>query len=115
MVTPEAFDGQSSQAMKQYGVTKPISMAGPTDTDLQRSVELEKVWKFPVSIPVRWQFESWRVESLMVALVLKFLISAGLYESQEQVTLREEVLQQIGQVDSYFAFLFCPSILNVYS
>ena len=43
MVTPEAFDGQSSQAMKQYGVTKPISMAGPTDTDLQRSVELEKV------------------------------------------------------------------------
>lgn len=28
---------------KQFGVTKPISMAGPTVTDLQRTRELEKV------------------------------------------------------------------------
>lgn len=28
---------------KQYGVTKPISMAGPTEADIQRTRELEKV------------------------------------------------------------------------
>lgn len=28
---------------KQYGVTKPISKAGPTEADVQRTVELEKV------------------------------------------------------------------------
>lgn len=28
---------------KQYGVTKPLSTAGPTVTDLQRSRELERV------------------------------------------------------------------------
>lgn len=28
---------------KQYGVTKPISMAGPTEADIQRNRELEKV------------------------------------------------------------------------
>ena len=33
-----------SQAVpKQYGVTKPISMAGPTQIDIQRTLELEKV------------------------------------------------------------------------
>lgn len=26
-----------------YGVTKPISLAGPTDADIQRNIELEKV------------------------------------------------------------------------
>lgn len=27
----------------KYGVTKPISLAGPTEADLQRNAELEKV------------------------------------------------------------------------
>lgn len=31
---------------KQYGVTKPISMSGPMDADIQRSRELEKVSLF---------------------------------------------------------------------
>lgn len=30
-------------ATKQYGVTKPISTAGPVDADIQRTLELEKV------------------------------------------------------------------------
>ncbi|KAH9665671.1 nuclear poly(A) polymerase 4 [Citrus sinensis] len=30
---------------KQYGVTKPISMAGPTEADIQRNRELEKIAK----------------------------------------------------------------------
>lgn len=44
MVSSEAFDGPSPQMMKQYGVTKPISVAGPTELDIQKSIELEKVY-----------------------------------------------------------------------
>ncbi|XP_027334246.1 nuclear poly(A) polymerase 4-like isoform X2 [Abrus precatorius] len=54
---------------KQYGVTKPISMAGPTVADLQRTLELEK-----------------------------FLVDSGLYESKEEAAKREEVLNRLGQV-----------------
>lgn len=28
---------------KQYGVTKPLSLSGPSEADLQRNSELEKV------------------------------------------------------------------------
>ncbi|KAJ0986359.1 hypothetical protein J5N97_004715 [Dioscorea zingiberensis] len=54
---------------RQYGVTKPLSTAGPTEADLQRSLELEK-----------------------------FLADAGLYESKDETVLREEVLGQIDQI-----------------
>lgn len=33
---------------KQYGVTKPLSLAGPTEADIQRTKELEKVCPFKV-------------------------------------------------------------------
>lgn len=54
---------------QQYGVTKPISMAGPTEADLHRTRQLEE-----------------------------FLVSAGLYESPEDGALRKEVLAQIDQI-----------------
>ncbi|KAH1237842.1 Nuclear poly(A) polymerase 2 [Glycine max] len=54
---------------KQFGVTKPISMAGPTVTDLQRTRELEK-----------------------------FLAVSGLYESKEEAAKREEVLHRLGEI-----------------
>ncbi|XP_057473140.1 nuclear poly(A) polymerase 4-like isoform X2 [Actinidia eriantha] len=54
---------------KQYGVTRPISTAGPADVDLQRTVELEK-----------------------------FLVDAGLYESEEEAAKREEVLGRIKEI-----------------
>ncbi|KAJ1390930.1 polymerase, nucleotidyl transferase domain [Sesbania bispinosa] len=54
---------------KQYGVTKPISMAGPTVADFQRTQELEK-----------------------------FLVDSGLYESKEETSKREEVLHRLGQI-----------------
>jgi len=54
---------------RQHGVTKPISMAGPTEADLHRTRQLEE-----------------------------FLVSAGLYESQEDGALRKEVLAQIDQI-----------------
>ncbi|XP_020264940.1 nuclear poly(A) polymerase 4-like [Asparagus officinalis] len=59
----------TNQAPRHYGVTKPISTAGPSDVDLQRSVELEK-----------------------------FLVDVGLYESKEEAVKREEVLGQIDQI-----------------
>ncbi|KAI9078126.1 hypothetical protein K1719_039894 [Acacia pycnantha] len=37
-----ALSQPSQLAAKQYGMTKPISMAGPTATDLQNTLELEK-------------------------------------------------------------------------
>ncbi|XWS16281.1 hypothetical protein CRYUN_Cryun34aG0071800 [Craigia yunnanensis] len=53
----------------QYGVTKPISMAGPTEADMQRSLDLEK-----------------------------FLVEAGLYESKEEAAKREQVLGRIQDI-----------------
>lgn len=40
------------QATRQYGITKPISTAGPTEADLQRTKELEKVRPFLLLIPL---------------------------------------------------------------
>ncbi|EPS73541.1 hypothetical protein M569_01213, partial [Genlisea aurea] len=51
---------------KQWGVTEPLSLAGPSDTDVQRSIELEK-----------------------------FLIDSGLYETSEEAAKREEVLDKL--------------------
>ncbi|XP_015902384.2 nuclear poly(A) polymerase 4 [Ziziphus jujuba] len=54
---------------KQYGVTKPISTAEPSEADIQKTSELEK-----------------------------YLVDAGLYESNEEAAKREEVLERIGQI-----------------
>ncbi|KAL4625975.1 hypothetical protein ACB092_05G063100 [Castanea dentata] len=54
---------------KKHGVTEPISMAGPTRADRQRSRDLEK-----------------------------FLVDAGLYESKEEAEKREVVLHRIRQI-----------------
>lgn len=54
---------------KQYGVTKAISMAGPTSADRKRTQQLEK-----------------------------FLVESGLYESKEEADKREEVLHRLGQI-----------------
>lgn len=52
-----------------YGVTKPISMAGPTVADLKRTRDMEK-----------------------------FLVDSGLYESDEEAAKREEVLARLRQI-----------------
>ncbi|KAK8351661.1 hypothetical protein V6Z12_A05G047900 [Gossypium hirsutum] len=59
---------QLSQPSK-YGITKPISLAGPSEADVQRNTELEK-----------------------------FLIESGLYESKEEAAKREEVLGRITEI-----------------
>ncbi|KAA8541735.1 hypothetical protein F0562_022887 [Nyssa sinensis] len=71
MVSSEGLSASPppQQQQKQYGVTKPISFAGPTKADIQRRLELEK-----------------------------FLVNAGLYESKEEASKREEVLGRIKQI-----------------
>ncbi|CAN6207483.1 unnamed protein product [Urochloa humidicola] len=58
-----------TDAPKQYGITKPLSLLGPVEADLQRTAELEK-----------------------------FLVEAGLYESPEESAKREEVLGKLDQI-----------------
>ncbi|GJY15201.1 nuclear poly(A) polymerase 4-like protein isoform X1 [Tanacetum coccineum] len=54
---------------RQHGVTKPLSLMGPTEADLLRTKKLDK-----------------------------FLVDAGLYESEEQGAKREFVLARIKQI-----------------
>lgn len=58
-----------SQTMKNYGITKPISLAGPSEADIQRNSELER-----------------------------FLVESGLYESREEAAKREHVLARISEI-----------------
>ncbi|KAF6158385.1 hypothetical protein GIB67_022465 [Kingdonia uniflora] len=53
----------------QLGVTEPISLGGPTEFDTSKNQELEK-----------------------------FLVDAGLYESQQEAVYREEVLGRLDQI-----------------
>ncbi|CAL9763163.1 unnamed protein product [Musa acuminata subsp. burmannicoides] len=74
----------SPPAPRQYGITKPISTAGPTEADLKRTTELEK-----------------------------FLVDAGLYESEEEALKRENVLGELGKV-ILFSFIFNHSSYLLY-
>jgi len=40
----------SSPLPKSYGITKPISLAGPTEADHLRNAELEKVFVCRISV-----------------------------------------------------------------
>ncbi|RYR47341.1 hypothetical protein Ahy_A07g033277 isoform A [Arachis hypogaea] len=75
MVVSDASNGGGSSSpplvveqTNTLGITKPISLAGPTDADLHRNAELEK-----------------------------FLLDSGLYESNEEAATRREVLQRLDQ------------------
>ncbi|XP_077217674.1 nuclear poly(A) polymerase 4-like isoform X2 [Tasmannia lanceolata] len=69
MGSSDSLSSSPSETATQFGVTKPISIAGPNEADLQRSLELER-----------------------------FLVDSGLYESKEEAIKREEVLGQIDQI-----------------
>ncbi|KAK8602494.1 hypothetical protein V6N13_057877 [Hibiscus sabdariffa] len=66
---PNASSPHQSLPPKKHGITKPISLAGPSEADIQRNTELEK-----------------------------FLIESGLYESKEESAKREEVLGRITEI-----------------
>ncbi|KAE8728862.1 Nuclear poly(A) polymerase 4 [Hibiscus syriacus] len=72
MVSSEGLCGSLppiAAPVTQYGVTKPISVAGPTKADILRSRDLGR-----------------------------FLVEAGLYESEEEASKREEVLARIQEI-----------------
>ncbi|XVF86714.1 hypothetical protein PTKIN_Ptkin18bG0064000 [Pterospermum kingtungense] len=72
MVSSEGLSGLPppvAAPMTQFGVTKPISMAGPTEADIRRTRDLEK-----------------------------FLVEAGLYESKEEAAKRKEVLDRLQEI-----------------
>ncbi|KAL4316805.1 hypothetical protein S83_052169 [Arachis hypogaea] len=58
-----------SNGQQRLGITEPISLAGPTEYDVIKTRELEK-----------------------------YLQDAGLYESQEEAVVREEVLGRLDQI-----------------
>lgn len=97
---------------KQLGVTKPISTAGPTEADLLRSRDLEKVCILNYLI---LKFSRSIYGHSCVFLVLKFckfgcrmfqfLVDVGLYESKEESTKRKEVLGRIGQVNFWVCYM----------
>ncbi|XP_061369611.1 nuclear poly(A) polymerase 4 isoform X2 [Gastrolobium bilobum] len=66
---PQQQQQQQQQPNKFDGFSKPISLAGPTDADFHRNLELEK-----------------------------FLLDSGLYESNEEAATRQEVLQRLDQI-----------------
>ncbi|KAI3463296.1 hypothetical protein Pfo_019959 [Paulownia fortunei] len=67
--TPSPPPAEQKQHPKQWGVTRPLSYAGPIDVDIQRTRDLEK-----------------------------FLMDSGLYESAEETAKREEVLDRLKQI-----------------
>ncbi|KAK6125116.1 hypothetical protein DH2020_041129 [Rehmannia glutinosa] len=67
--SPSPPPAEIKQPPKQWGVTRPLSHAGPSDVDIQRSRELEK-----------------------------FLVDSGLHESAEEAAKREEVLNRLRQI-----------------
>ncbi|KAK8970079.1 hypothetical protein KSP40_PGU008048 [Platanthera guangdongensis] len=69
MGSPDVGSAAAHALKQQFGVTKPISTAGPTEADLLRTTELEK-----------------------------FLVEAGLYESNDEAARREEVLGQLNLI-----------------
>ncbi|XP_058086533.1 nuclear poly(A) polymerase 2-like [Magnolia sinica] len=62
-------EDSTQSAMKQYGTTEPISLAGPTDGDNKRSLELEN-----------------------------FMVECGLYERKEEAIKREEIISDITNI-----------------
>ncbi|CAH2077133.1 unnamed protein product [Thlaspi arvense] len=71
MVGTQRVDGSLPplNSPKSYGITKPLSIAGPSAADTKRNLELEK-----------------------------YLVDEGLYESNEDTMRREEVLGRIDQI-----------------
>lgn len=109
MVSAEGLCGSQppiAAPVTQYGVTKPISMAGPTVADIQRSRDLEKVY-----VGKYRNFFLFGGEGIVdfiylfmffclfcVEICLQFLVEAGLYESKEEASKREQVLGRIQEV-----------------
>ncbi|KAL3632958.1 Nuclear poly(A) polymerase 4 [Castilleja foliolosa] len=68
-LSPSPPPMENKQPPKQWGVTRPLSHAGPSDADIQKNRELEKL-----------------------------LVDSGLHESAEESAKREDVLDRLRKV-----------------
>ena len=100
------------------GVTEPISWSGPSEVDVLRTQELEKVASFcPLQLNFVWCAEliTYRhgCDVEIGLLADQFLADAGLYESQEEAVSREEVLGRLDQVRLVW-YLLWPFLWSSY-
>lgn len=94
-----ASSGLSKRSNGYLGVTEPISWSGPTEFDITKTQELEKVslcsWAFVYVSSLIFGKIGFLNYDLCFA---QYLADAGLYESQEGAVSREEVLGRLDQV-----------------
>ena len=124
---------QQQQLLQHYGVTEPLSTSGPTEADISTNQDLHKVLFFvklrslshehaniyPKKIlvvylciypPIYPKFSLLQIIAVyflrnsFLCYLFQFLASAGLYESQEEAVLREEVLGRLDQVRQILDF-----------
>ena len=102
---------------QRLGITEPISLGGPTEYDVMKTRELEKVnFLFLFLYKICFYFVSWPVivdlwyfclklcwTGLLGFWVFQYLQDAGLYESQEEAVGREEVLGRLDQVEFFLS------------
>jgi len=91
--------GLSNQnnGQQRLGITEPISLAGPTEDDVIKTRELEKVLFALILNSCIEVFECYFM--LNMNLGVQYLQGVGLYESQEEAVGREEVLGRLDQVE----------------
>lgn len=63
------------QQSKKYGITKPISLAGPTEADTHRNMELEKVFPDYQLIDIISTIEN--EKDLLFGSILSFVLVSG--------------------------------------
>lgn len=88
---------------QRLGITDPISLSGPTEYDVIKTRELEKVLDyFHLSSIIYCKYAVFSPEfgCLFLFWSVQYLQDAGLYESQEEAVSREEVLGRLDQVGS---------------
>lgn len=102
-----ASSGVNNQSSGQrLGITEPISWSGPTEYDIIKTRELEKVksdmfWDALICLYSLLGF----VEGFDI-VHMQFLADAGLYESHEEAIGREEVLGRLDQVGLHISSKF---------
>lgn len=84
---------------QRLGITEPISLGGPTEYDLIKTRELEKVpFSFLFVISTFTPLLGFEFLADKIFSRVQYLQDAGLYESQEEAVSREEVLGRLDQV-----------------
>lgn len=100
MVGSQSPAPPSSQEVKSYGITKPISVAEPTEADFQRNRDLEKVIFF-FCVLLFWnilRFNLFFLDFDFFFVCWKFLVDSGLYASEEEDAKKKEVIGRLDQV-----------------